>query len=127
MSTVLVVDDDVQFASALCRTLNRNGFKVLRLEDGTEVPDTLSKVQADAVVLDLQMPGMNGWEVMRALRDRMSQPQHRGRVRPKIVVLSGRDEAETAAFASRLGADAYLTKPLGGAQIVQTLRQVLAK
>jgi CheY-like chemotaxis protein len=73
------------------------------------------------------MPGMNGWEVMRALRSRLDEPQLRGRARPKIIVLSGREEPETAAFASRLGADAYLTKPLGGQQIVQTLRQVLAK
>jgi DNA-binding response OmpR family regulator len=127
MSTILVVDDDVQFAAAVCRTLKRNGFTVVRLDDGAEVPETLSKMQADAVILDLHMPGMNGWEVMRALRDRMNQPRMRDRACPKIVILSGRHEAETAAFATRLGADAYLTKPLGGQQIVQTLRQVLAK
>jgi CheY-like chemotaxis protein len=97
------------------------------LDDGAEVTEVLSKMQADAVILDLNMPGMNGWEVMRAVRDRLREPQMRGRPRPKIVALSGRNEPETAAFASRLGADAYLTKPLAGDQIVQRLREVLAQ
>ena len=126
-STILVVDDDANFAAALCTVLDRNGFKVSRLDDGTDVPEVLAKTRPDALILDLQMPGMNGWEVMRALRDQWRDPQMRDRTPPKIVVLSGRDEPETAAFASRLGADAYLTKTLPGTQIIQTLRAVLAK
>lgn len=127
MSTILVVDDDASFAQALCLTLEHNGFEVFRAADGTEVPDVLSKVQVDAMVLDLHMPGMNGWEVIRALRDLFKESRTGDRRRPKVVVLSGRDEAETVTFVTRLGADAYLTKPVGGDQIVQTLREVLAK
>ena len=124
---ILLVDDDAQFASMVRRLLVRNGFHVLNATDGSEVPSILSATRVDGIVLDLQMPGMNGWEVIRTIRDRLNDHQLAGGVRPKIVVLSGRDEPETEAFVARLGADAYLTKPLGSREIVQTLREVLAQ
>jgi len=95
--------------------------------DGCEVPDLLSKGRIDVLLLDLQMPGMNGWEVMRQLRAKTTIPRSGDeplRV-PKVVVLSGRNEDETAAFVRRLGADAYLTKPSWGDQIIATVRGVL--
>ena len=124
---ILLVDDDARVASMVRRLLVRSGFNVLTADDGSEVPSTLSTTRIDAIVLDLQMPGMNGWEVIRAIRDRLNERQLAGGVRPKIVVLTGRNEGETEAFVSRLGADAFLAKPVGSAEIVQTLREVLAK
>jgi DNA-binding response OmpR family regulator len=65
--------------------------------------------------------------VLRKLRHRDSVPKTRGTTtRPKVVVVSARTEDETEAFARRLGADAYLTKPLWGAQLLATVRQVLS-
>lgn len=95
--------------------------------DGCEVPDLLAKGRIDVLLLDLQMPGMNGWEVIRQLRAKTaggSEADAPPRV-PKVVVLSGRNEDETAAFVRRLGADAYLTKPSWGDQIIATVRGVL--
>jgi CheY-like chemotaxis protein len=87
----------------------------------------LSRKPVDVLVLDLQMPGMNGWEVMRRLGDPLCAAQLRQQAaRPKVVVVSGRNEDEAASFVRRLGADAYLTKPFWGAQILDTVRQVLA-
>ena len=125
--TVLIVDDDKKFLTFLVRTLKRGGFYVMTAHDGCEVPDLLSKSRIDVLLLDLQMPGMNGWEVMRQLRARTTIPRDGdGVVRaPKVVVLSGRNEDETAAFVRRLGADAYLTKPSWGDQIIATVRGVL--
>ena len=110
--TVLIVDDDTTFVTFLVRTLERAGFSVITANDGCEVPDALANHRVDVLVLDLQMPGVNGWEVIRGLREpdtAMHLDQHV--VRPKVVVVSGRDEDDTAAFVRRLGADAYLTKP----------------
>lgn len=121
--TVLVVDDDVKFAALLRRALNRGGFQVLTVDDGSEVEETLARCPVDALVLDLQMPGMNGFEVIR----RLHGPLSTGTKRPKVVVLSGRSETETAAFVTRLGADAFLRKPMGADKLVQTLREVLAQ
>ena len=124
---VLIVDDDQKFLTFLTRTLKRGGFYVMTAHDGCEVSDVLSKSHIDVLLLDLQMPGMNGWEVMRQLRAQAAAPSAAGdtaRV-PKVVVLSGRNEDETAAFVRRLGADAYLTKPSWGDQILATVRGVL--
>jgi CheY-like chemotaxis protein len=127
--TALIVDDDGKFLTFLARTLKRGGFYVMTAHDGCEVPDLLAKGRVDVLLLDLQMPGMNGWEVIRRLRTKT--PPHptdtaRGRI-PKVVVLSGRNEDETAAFVRRLGADAYLTKPSWGDQILATVRGVLTQ
>jgi DNA-binding response OmpR family regulator len=124
--TILVVDDDVKVLTFLHHTLKRGGFHVLAASDGAEVPDLLSRNHVDALVLDLQMPGVNGWEVLRKLRPGADLQKRRAtKVRPKVVVVSARTEEETEAFARRLGADAYLTKPLWGAQLLATVRQVL--
>jgi two-component system, OmpR family, response regulator len=124
--SVLIVDDDPKFLLFVSRTLKRGGFTVHTASDGCEVPDLVSTREFDVLVLDLQMPGMNGFEVIRTLRghERVT-PAGGGKDRPKVVVLSGRSEDETAAFVKRLGADAYLTKPSWGEQILATVRGVL--
>ncbi len=126
--TVLVVDDDTKFLTFLGQTLKRGGFTVLTSSDGSDVSDVLSSTPVDVLLLDLQMPGMNGWEVLRRVRDeRQMAAPNRGdtRQRPKIVVVSGRNEDATVAFVRHLGADAYLTKPLWGDQLLATVRGLL--
>jgi len=125
--TALIVDDDNKFLTFLARTLKRGGFYVMTARDGCEVPDLLAKSRIDVLLLDLQMPGMNGWEVIRRLRTKSAPSPQAGEPArtPKVVVLSGRNEDETAAFVRRLGADAYLTKPSWGDQILATVRGVL--
>ncbi len=124
--TVLVVDDDAKFLSLLGRTLKRGGFSVLTTADGCDVPDLMASNRVDVIVLDLQMPGVNGWEVIRSLRRRAFSDPQTPPARPKIVVVSGRSEEDTVEFVRRLGADAYVTKPLWGDQILAAVRQVLS-
>jgi two-component system copper resistance phosphate regulon response regulator CusR len=124
--TVLVVDDDTKFLTFLVRTLKRGGFHVLTACDGADVAEVMATSRVDVLLLDLQMPGMNGWEVLRSLRHgNLGVPCPPAATRPKVIVLSGRDEDETAAFVRQLGADAYLIKPSWGDQIVATVRGVL--
>ena len=123
--TVLVVDDDTKFLSFLARTLRRGGYSVLTANDGSEVPEVLSRTHVDVLVLDLQMPGMNGWEVIRSLREAPLPVLQPGTPRLKVVVVSGRGEDDTAAFVRRLGADAFLTKPCWSDQLLATVRQLL--
>lgn len=125
--TALVVDDDTQFLTFLSHTLKRGGFSVLTASDGCEVPDLLGQNRVDVVVLDLQMPGMNGWEVLRSLRNSVGiTGGPTKKTLPKVVVVSGRSEDDTVAFVRRLGADAYLMKPLWGDELIATVRNVLA-
>ncbi len=126
--TVLIVDDDPKFLTFMSRTLKRAGFQTLTANDGCEVRDLLLSTPVDVLVLDLQMPGMNGWEVLRTLRKRPIGVQAKpapGQPLPKVIVVSGRGEDDTVSFAQRLGADAYLTKPFWREQILATVREVL--
>ncbi|HYD47494.1 MAG TPA: response regulator [Terriglobales bacterium] len=124
MATILVVDDDADIRMSLQWMLERAGFEVLTAGDGSDVEDTLRRVHVHVVMLDLQMPGMNGWEVIRSLKER-PLPGAKTSVRPKVIVVSGRDEPETVSFVKRLGADAYAVKPLTADQVVQLVREVL--
>jgi len=127
-ASVLVVDDDIKYLALVGKSLKRGGFEVLTASDGADVPELLARRSVDVVVMDLQMPGMNGWELLRNLgrpAGAATPTPPGGGGRPKIVVVSGRDEDETAAFVRRLGADAYLTKPCWGSQILATVRGVL--
>lgn len=125
--TALIVDDDIQFLTFLSHTLKRGGFSVLTASDGCEVSELLAHTQVDLLVLDLQMPGMNGWEVLRSLRDSPNAViRSQNKPRPKIVVVSGRNEDETVTFVRRLGADAYLMKPLWGDELLSTVRSVMS-
>jgi len=123
--TVLVVDDDPQFTTFVDRTLKRAGFSVLTASDGCDVPDILSNNRVDVLLLDLQMPGVNGWEVLRKLKSPLAGLQRSAGPRPKVVVISGRNEEETVQFVRRLGADAYMMKPLWGDEVLATVRSVL--
>jgi len=123
--TVLVVDDDLQFTTFVGRTLKRAGFSVLTAGDGCEVPELLTNNKVDVLLLDLQMPGMNGWEVLRHLKAPATGLRTNKGPRPKVVVVSGRNEDETVSFARRLGADAYMMKPLWGDEILATVQNVL--
>jgi DNA-binding response OmpR family regulator len=68
---------------------------------------------------------MNGWEVLRQLKDPVSGLQRKPGPRPKVIVISGRNEEETVEFVRRLGADAYMMKPLWGDEVLATVRGVL--
>jgi DNA-binding response OmpR family regulator len=107
------------------RTLKRAGFSVITASDGCDVPDILNNTRIDLLLLDLQMPGVNGWEVLRKLKDPIPGLQRNAGVRPKVIVISGRNEEETVRFVRRLGADAYMMKPLWGDEVLATVRSVL--
>ncbi|HXQ22308.1 MAG TPA: response regulator [Candidatus Acidoferrales bacterium] len=123
--TVLIVDDEMKYVSALTEFLRANGYRVHGVDDGAEVDQILTTKHIDVMILDLLMPGMNGWEVMRMLKDSLA-PGHwqidRG---VKVIVTTGLPDQDVKGFALKLGADAYLVKPVDPKQILETLRTVL--
>jgi two-component system KDP operon response regulator KdpE len=112
---VLVVDDEPQIRRALRRVLAGHGYEVALAEGGEAALDVLATGGADAVVLDLMMPDMDGFEVLRRVRAWSAVP---------IVVLSARGEEDDKVAALDLGADDYLTKPFGIRELLARLRAV---
>ena len=115
---VLIVDDEPQIRRALSTALTGHGYVVEVAEDGEAALTALASRPPDAVVLDLVMPGVDGFEVLR---------QTRGWSRVPIVVLSARGQERDKVAALDLGADDYLTKPFGIAELLARLRAVLRR
>lgn len=110
---VLVVDDELQIRRALTRALTGHGYQVELAEDGAAALDLLATRSVDVMVLDLMMPGIDGFEVLREVRTWSQVP---------IIVLSARGEEPDKVAALDMGADDYLTKPFGIEELLARLR-----
>jgi two-component system KDP operon response regulator KdpE len=115
---VLVVDDEPQMRRALRTGLEGHGYAVDGAEDGREALVAIAARVPDVVVLDLVMPVLDGFAVLRDVRAWSAVP---------IVVLSARGRESDKLEALDLGADDYLTKPFGIAELLARLRAVLRR
>jgi two-component system KDP operon response regulator KdpE len=115
---VLVVDDEPQIRRALNSALTAHGYAVAMAEDGATALETIASWAPDAIVLDLVMPGVDGFEVLRHTRTWSPVP---------IIVLSARGGEADKVAALDQGADDYLTKPFGMAELLARLRVVLRR
>jgi len=102
---VLVVDDEEIVRLSHIRTLASVHCNVEVVPDGNEALRVMEQRPADVVLLDLRMPGMNGMEVLKTIKQRWPETE--------VVVITGYPTVETAKEAVRLGAYDYLAKPLG--------------
>jgi CheY-like chemotaxis protein len=115
---VLIVDDEAQIRRALRTGLTGHGFAVEVAEDGETALTAVAAHPPDVIVLDLVMPGIDGFEVLRQLRAWSRVP---------VLVLSAHGEEHDKVEALDLGADDYLTKPFGMAELLARLRAVLRR
>ena len=118
MATILIADDDRKIIDMLRRTLAYEGYHVVTAADGREA---LAKAQAhrpDVVVLDWLMPGLDGIEVARRLREADGTP---------ILMLTARDAVEDRVEGLDSGADDYLVKPFAPAELLARLRALLRR
>ncbi len=115
---VLVIDDEPQIRRALRIGLERNGYRVSLASTGEEGLDLAALEPPDFVILDLAMPGMEGVEACRQLREWSRVP---------VVVLSVRDGERDKIAALDAGADDYLTKPFSLDELLARLRAVLRR
>lgn len=115
---ILVVDDEAPIRRALRSALTGHGYEVEVADGGATALDAIATWAPEAVVLDLMMPGVDGFEVVRQTRTWSQVP---------IVVLSARGEERSKVEALDLGADDYLTKPFGIEELLARLRAVLRR
>ena len=116
---VLVVDDEPQLRNLLCRILEQEGYRVMAANDGDTALQIARKETPDLILLDLMMPGMDGREVCRTVREISPATQ--------IVYFTGKtDPNNPARFRDLLNeADALIAKPASTSQIVSTISRVL--
>jgi two-component system OmpR family response regulator len=123
--SVLVVDDDPKAAHLIAQALEEQGYHTVVAPDGSEIWSILELTTVDLVILELLMPGMNGWEVIRRLRPRFWPTLPPGPSPCKIIAVCGRADEETVTFVRRLGADAFLPKPVAPPVLLRTVSALL--
>ena len=124
---VLVVDDDESTRFVLARALEGLGFAVTRADDGADVAELVAAHCFDLLVVDLYMTGMNGFEVLRRVRqpDPGFLPAPRTAATVPVLVISGESHPASIANAKARGANAYLVKPLDIEDFEATVRRLL--
>lgn len=102
---LLVVEDEADLATLLARRLALKGHDVHVCSDAMQALEVAAAVQPDAILTDIAMPGMDGWELARALRARSSEDQF------LLVAISGYQSPEDYARSAEAGIDYHLAKP----------------
>ena len=119
--TVLIVDDSVESLNFLTDALEDAGFTVLVALNGLAAMAELGHGSFDAVLLDLDLPGVDGFQIARLIRQR----EHVGQRMP-IVAVTARSGSEDEARARAAGMDGFLHKPLSGEQLANALALMAA-
>jgi DNA-binding LytR/AlgR family response regulator len=102
---ILLIDDDLPLAAGLKEALERQGHLVLVLDRGSKALEAAKRFDPQLVLLDVMMPGMDGWEVLRQLRE------HQSTQAVPVIMLTGADSEAAKVTGFSLGADDYVTKP----------------
>ena len=116
---VLLVEDDAVLSDGIARNLSNHGMAVDVVSNGKDADSLLQRVDVSVVVLDIGLPGLDGFEVVRRLRAR-------GSTTP-VLLLTARDAVEDRVYGLELGADDYLVKPFATPELVARVRALLRR
>jgi len=115
---VLVVDDEANIRDLAQMYLEKEGFQVVTAVSGQHALDQIRQQRPSLMVLDLMLPGIDGWEVCRRVRANSDLP---------IIMLTARDDDVDKIIGLELGADDYLTKPFNPRELVARVRAILRR
>jgi len=118
MTEIVIVEDEPDISEVVSLYLKRAGYHVIRYSDGQEALQALMRHLPDLVILDVMLPGMDGFTLTRNLRDRFDVP---------IILLTSRREEADRIAGLELGADDYVVKPFSPQEVVSRVRAVLRR
>lgn len=116
---ILIVEDEPNIVVPLQFLMEQNGYQVMVATTGEEAIDAISSFIPDLILLDIMLPGIDGFEVCQIVRN---NPLHQ---KTKIVFLSAMGRDMDMAKGMAIGADAYITKPFSNAVVVNKVKELL--
>jgi CheY-like chemotaxis protein len=116
--TVLLVDDDAALLEVTSIVLASEGYRVLTAEDGVEALRILGREELDLVVLDIMLPRMSGFEVLKKMREHSDVP---------VVLLTAKSQSVDKVVGLELGADDYITKPFDTKELLARIKAILRR
>lgn len=119
MARVLIVDDHPDLRMALTAVIESDGHEVVEASSGSEVEARVRETKPDLVLMDGNMPGVDGFEALKGLK-RNSDTR-----RVPVIMVTGYNAPQERKLAMTLGADGYVTKPWGDGEIGRQISQVL--
>lgn len=119
MFKILVVEDDLSLKTLFCRTLTRNNYQALEAENAEKALDILDKESVDLIITDVMMPGMNGFEFIRQLRDAM--------IEVPVLVITAKSDITDKQTGFLAGADDYMVKPIDIHEMILRVNALLRR
>ena len=115
---ILIVDDDINICELLRLYLEKDGFEAEVVTDGLNALNAFNTVNPDLVLLDIMLPGMDGWQICREIRKTSQTP---------IIMLTAKTETFDKVLGLELGADDYIAKPFETKEVVARIKAVLRR
>ena len=114
----LIVEDEISLQETLAYSLKKQGYEVVITGDGPSALDVVRSSKPDLILLDIMLPGMDGFEVCRKLRSEVSTP---------VLMLTARDDEIDRVVGLEVGADDYLTKPFSMRELIARVKAMLRR
>lgn len=115
---VLIVEDDPDIIEFLKLYLENSNFEVLSAENGEQALTILERESIDIALIDIMMPGMNGYELLHCIRDSSDLP---------VIIISAKSADTDRIFGLDIGADAYITKPFNPLEVIAYIKTILRR
>jgi len=119
MQSILIVDDDLNLCTVLKEELEEVGYNSNFVNSGFEAMDFLKNNQVDLVLLDLKMPAMDGFDVLKAIEQ--------NQIKAKVIVLTAYADVKSAIDSAKMGATDFISKPYDFDELLITITKVLQR
>ena|SRR3989338_3101966 len=118
---ILIADDEEDILEIMAKKIAKEGYEVLTANDGQEAWNKIKKDDPDVILLDLTMPKMDGFEVLRNLRENPPSPKWQ-----PVIIISARDDLEDMQKGLSMDADHYITKPCNINDILKGIKLMIS-
>jgi len=116
---IMVVEDDLSINRLISYNLSKNGFSSESVYDGSTAQDRLAKEVFDIVVLDIMLPGIDGFHICKSIKENPAA------YKTFVVMLTARAESQDKIYGNLVGADYYITKPFSVSKLIEVIKELI--